>query len=58
LLEEILPERPSFEDYEVTHEFEEVGQRTMLLNARRIIREKGKAELILLAIEDITKRSP
>jgi two-component system, chemotaxis family, CheB/CheR fusion protein len=55
LLEEILPEKTSYEDYEVTHEFEKVGQWTMLLNARRIVRERGKAELILLAMEDITK---
>jgi hypothetical protein len=41
---------------EVTHSFEPIGRRTMLLNARRISREAGKDELILLAIEDVTDR--
>ena len=35
LLEEILPRNPSFKDFEVNHEFEHIGQKTMLLNARR-----------------------
>lgn len=55
LLEEILSQNTSFDDYRVTHDFECIGTRTMLLNARRIHRE-GKADLILLAIEDITAR--
>ena len=57
LLEEILPSTTSsVEDYEVEHNFEQIGQRTMLLNARGIFREGHKAKLILLAIEDITER--
>jgi len=55
LLGEILPQNTTFNDYTVTHDFECVGPRTMLLNARRLHRE-GKADLILLAIEDITAR--
>jgi two-component system, chemotaxis family, CheB/CheR fusion protein len=57
LLEDLLQEKTGLEDFEVTIEFEKIGQCTMLLNARRIIREKGKAELILLAVEDITERA-
>jgi PAS domain S-box-containing protein len=56
LLEQILPENTVFEDCEVEHDFEAGGQRTMLLNARRIYRETNKTEMILLAIEDITER--
>ena len=58
LLEALLPEKESFFDFEVTHIFTDIGQRTMLLNAREIAREreKGKEKLILLAIEDITKK--
>ena len=52
LLEEILPRNTVFNDYEVTHTFEQLGPRTMLLNARRI----DHLQLILLAIEDITSR--
>ncbi|MCC2631271.1 MAG: hypothetical protein K0S38_1080 [Candidatus Paceibacter sp.] len=56
LLIEILPKNSVFNDYEVNHNFEDIGQRTMLLNARRIILEGHKTELILLAIEDITEQ--
>jgi PAS domain S-box-containing protein len=55
LLEEILPQHRSFQDYEVEHDFEQIGPRTMLLNARCFSPE-GRFELILLAIEDITDR--
>jgi two-component system, chemotaxis family, CheB/CheR fusion protein len=52
LLEEILPENASFDGYEVTHEFEDLGWRVMLLNARRL----DHVHLILLVIGDITDR--
>jgi PAS domain S-box-containing protein len=52
LLEEILPENKYFNDFEVTHDFAGIGQRTMLLNARRL----NHHQLILLAIEDVTER--
>jgi nitrogen-specific signal transduction histidine kinase len=54
LLEEILPQKTTVEDYEVEHYFETIGQKTMLLNARKIIEEEE--ELTLLAIEDISER--
>ncbi|HXF05082.1 MAG TPA: PAS domain S-box protein [Blastocatellia bacterium] len=56
LLEDILPQNTSFEDFEVEHDFEHIGRRTMQLNARRLYREKNKTQLILLAIEDVTER--
>jgi two-component system CheB/CheR fusion protein len=56
LMEEILPQNATFDDFEVTHEFEQIGRRTMLLNARRILSEAGHPRLILLAIEDTTER--
>ena len=56
LLETILPQQTSFDDYEVDHDFATIGRRTMLLNARQIERSKGKNRIILLAIEDITER--
>jgi two-component system, chemotaxis family, CheB/CheR fusion protein len=55
LLEEILPRNLSFRDFEVNHEFEHIGQKTMLLNARCFLPD-GRFELILLAIDDITDR--
>lgn len=56
LLETILPEHKAFNDYEVSHAFEGIGLRTMLLNARQIYHGDIGQELILLAIEDITER--
>ena len=56
LLETILPEKATFENYEVEHNFASVGRRIMLLNARQIQRVLGKERIILLAIEDITDR--
>jgi two-component system cell cycle sensor histidine kinase/response regulator CckA len=57
LLENILPEKTSFDNYEVEHDFATIGRRTMLLNARQIEQAIGKERIILLAIEDITARS-
>ncbi len=56
LLERILPEQTTFDDYEVEHDFAAIGRRTMLLNARQIEQAWGKERIILLAIEDITER--
>jgi PAS domain S-box-containing protein len=56
LLERILPEQTTFDDYEVDHDFAAIGRRTMLLNARQIEQAWGKERIILLAIEDITER--
>ncbi|OQX16441.1 MAG: hypothetical protein BWK76_11675 [Desulfobulbaceae bacterium A2] len=56
LLENILPQKTTFDDYEVEHDFTTIGRRTMLLNARQIVRGLGKERIILLAIEDITER--
>jgi len=52
LLENVLPKKKVFNDFEVLHVFPKIGQKTMLLNARRI----DHAQLILLAIEDITEQ--
>ncbi|MEW5798306.1 MAG: PAS domain S-box protein [Bacteroidota bacterium] len=56
LLENILPANSHFDDFEVHHQFEKIGERTMQLNARRLLREQNHSKLILLAIEDITER--
>jgi PAS domain S-box-containing protein len=56
LLETILPQKTSFDNYEVEHDFSTIGRRIMLLNARQIQRALGKEQIILLAIEDITER--
>jgi two-component system CheB/CheR fusion protein len=57
LLETILPHGTSFENFEVEHEFSEIGHKKMLLNARRIVGNAGETRFILLAMEEITNRS-
>jgi two-component system CheB/CheR fusion protein len=52
LLDEVLPHNHQFSDFEVEHDFEGIGRRTMLLNGRRL----DAVQLILLAIADITER--
>ena len=56
LLETILPQKASFDNYVVEHDFATIGRRIMLLNARQIQRGAEKERIILLAIEDITER--
>lgn len=57
LLENVLPEKEAFDDFEVAHHFQDIGHKIMLLNARQIYRKDIGAKMILLAIEDITERS-
>ncbi len=56
LLDEVLPRDNGFDDFEVGYEFEHIGWKTMLLNARRLFQESGQSSLTLLAMEDITVR--
>jgi chemotaxis protein methyltransferase CheR len=55
-LDAILAEPGEIEGFEVTHDFPGLGQRTMLLNARRVVYEDSPATTILLAFTDITAR--
>lgn len=55
LLGDILPRSTVLEDFQVEHEFENIGKRIMLLNARRVEGPRYKNKRILLAIEDITE---
>ncbi len=56
LLENILPAHSTFRDFEVTHEFEHVGRKVMVLNASEVFNPNAQARTILLAIEDATER--
>ncbi len=55
-LEEVLPQKTFFDDFEVKHDFPSRGQRTMLLNARQLDAAPGRPKMILLGIEDVTDR--
>jgi two-component system CheB/CheR fusion protein len=54
-LENVLPKAGAFRDFEVTHEFESIGRKIMLLSAREIQQPLPYGRTILLAIEDITE---
>lgn len=56
LLEDILPRNSFFNDFEITHDFPQIGCRTMLLNARRLDQQAGMPAMVLLTIEDITEQ--
>ncbi|MBA7632849.1 Adaptive-response sensory-kinase SasA [subsurface metagenome] len=56
LLEEILPEKTTFEGFQIEHDFPTIGHRIMLLNARQLQYRDGRPLMTLLAIEDITGR--
>jgi two-component system CheB/CheR fusion protein len=56
LLENILPAHSTFRDFEVTHEFDRVGRKVMLLNASEVFNPNAQMRTILLAIEDVTDR--
>lgn len=55
-LEGVLLRNGSFNDFELTPSFPQIGSRTMLLNARRLDMDDGSPDMILLAIEDVTER--
>jgi two-component system CheB/CheR fusion protein len=52
LLEEGPLSNKVFQDFEVEHAFENIGTRTMLVNARRL----DQVQLILVGLRDITER--
>jgi signal transduction histidine kinase/DNA-binding response OmpR family regulator len=55
LLEDIIPASSVFNDFELEHDFPAIGRRVMLLNARQL-RGGGHADLLVLAMEDVTER--
>jgi two-component system CheB/CheR fusion protein len=55
LLENLFSSRAPFINYELTHKFNNIGEKTMLMNGQLIIAQDLKEEMILLAIEDITE---
>ena len=56
LLKDILAKNSVFNDFEVSYEVASVHPRILLINARTVISQDPDAHLILLAIEDVTKR--
>lgn len=52
LLGEILPEKKEVREFVVTHTFETIGKKSIVLNARQV----DSVQLIILAMEDVTVR--
>jgi signal transduction histidine kinase/DNA-binding response OmpR family regulator len=55
LLEDVIPTSSAFDDFELEHTFPIIGRRVMVLNARKL-RAGSHAELLVLAMEDVTER--
>ncbi|HVF38937.1 MAG TPA: response regulator [Gemmatimonadaceae bacterium] len=55
LLEDIVPTSSVFNDFELEHDFPDLGLRVMLLNARKL-QAGHHGELLVLAMEDVTER--
>jgi two-component system CheB/CheR fusion protein len=51
LLERILPQHKELKDYEIKHDFQTIGTKTMLLNAYQL----DNSQQIILALRDITE---
>jgi two-component system CheB/CheR fusion protein len=56
LLEEVIPKDQIIVDYEVIHEFPDIGELHLLLNAREVVKDDESENLILLSLEDITEQ--
>lgn len=56
LLEDVLPNKSKFENFEVDQDFTRIGKRTLLLNAREIIGNKTEDKLLLLVMVDVTEK--
>lgn len=54
LLEKVLSKNQPFENYQVEHNFPNIGYRKILLNARSIMGLTGEPQLILMAMHNIT----
>ena len=55
-LTEVLREKKPLNDLEIEHTAAQLGQRTLVLNARVLTRGGGRPDQLLLAIRDVTER--
>lgn len=56
LLSGVLAEHETVEDFEVRHEFQRLGPRVFLVNARQVSLEGEGYRFLLVAFEDVTER--
>ena len=55
LLETVIPEQEVIETYEIEQNFENIGHRCFVLNARKVHRPENKTSFLLLVFDDITE---
>ena len=56
VLEEVLPQNSTVDEFKVDHEFPRIGRRVFMLNARRLDQNSSLPGMILLAMEDVTEK--
>lgn len=56
LFEDILPHDAAIDDFVIEHNFENIGRRIMVVNARKLQRP-DRADMILVAFDDVTVRT-
>jgi len=56
LLEDVLPQRLSVDEFRLEIGADGAGARTLVLNARRIKGDRDRDDIVLLAMEDVTDR--
>ena len=57
LLHEVLPQKTHFVDFLVSHNFEQIGLKFMLISGKEFIDTAFKAKMIILAIRDISNEN-
>jgi len=56
LLQEVVPKAHAVLDYELSHDFPSIGERIMLLSAKRLFHPDNNRLNLLIVIEDVTER--
>jgi two-component sensor histidine kinase len=56
LLQEVVPKAHAVLDYELSHDFPNIGERIMLLSAKRLFHPDNNGQSLLIVIEDVTER--
>ncbi|ACK50032.1 signal transduction histidine kinase [Methylocella silvestris BL2] len=56
LLETILPEQATMDDFEVAHDFPNLGRKILVLGARKVLSSDSSNATILLSFIDVTAR--
>jgi two-component sensor histidine kinase len=56
LLSQVVPKSAAVVGYEVRHDFPQLGQKTMLVSARRLVHQDSSSSSILVLFEDVTEQ--